>query len=434
MIQRRPYLTLFSVFSCWKLLLAAIALVTPSPAYDTSTSLALLPDSSSSSIGVSLVGALCNRLTRWDAIYFTKAAQRGYMNEQEWAFGWGYTQAIAATRRGMAGELTPPYPEIISAILLSNACHFASVVVLYKLTLLSSNSRRAKKTAWLASAFHILSPAGLFLSAPYSESLFSFLSFTGSYLYQWSSVATRSGQHLSGNAVTLCSAIVFSVACTVRSNGLLNGLIFLLDFTSEVNNLTKELTLRRLIRVFILGVGGLVLGAGVVLPQYIAWKEYCTEGSLRPWCTKLVPSIYSYVQDFYWNVGLFRYWTLSNLPLFLLAAPTIFVLLESGVWGIQQRELITDVNTEMVSRLAIAQLLLTGMALVGYHVQIITRMSSGCAVWYWWVAAITMDEAVSKYGASSRSGGMPGSAWVLRWMVMYGLIQGVLYAGFLPPA
>jgi phosphatidylinositol glycan class V len=133
-------------------------------------------------------------------------------------------------------------------------------------------------------------------------------------------------------------------------------------------------------------------------------------------------------------VGLFRYWTLSNLPLFLLAGPTLFVLLESGVWGLQQRELVS--GGRMVSRLAIAQLLLAGMAFVGYHVQIITRLCSGCAVWYWWIAAITMDEAASKAGTSSNSGGrhMHGSAWVLRWMVMYGLIQGVLYAGFLPPA
>jgi phosphatidylinositol glycan class V len=101
-IQRRPYLTLLGVFTCWKLLLAVIALVTPSPAYDTSTSL-LLPEPSlhgSTGFGIRLLKTLCNRLTRWDAIYFTKAAERGYANEQEWAFGWGYTQAIVATRRG----------------------------------------------------------------------------------------------------------------------------------------------------------------------------------------------------------------------------------------------------------------------------------------------------------------------------------------------
>lgn len=87
------------MFGCWKLVLGSIALATPSPAYDTSTSLAL-PPLGAAAIGSRFLEALCSRLTRWDAIYFTKVAERGYANEQEWAFGWGYTQAIVATRKG----------------------------------------------------------------------------------------------------------------------------------------------------------------------------------------------------------------------------------------------------------------------------------------------------------------------------------------------
>lgn len=104
-IQRSPYWSLCTVFGCWKLLLASIALVTPSPAYDTSTALALL-HSSNDDLHLRAGGArrvweaLCHSLTRWDAIYFAKTAQRGYANEQEWAFGWGYTQAVVATGRG----------------------------------------------------------------------------------------------------------------------------------------------------------------------------------------------------------------------------------------------------------------------------------------------------------------------------------------------
>lgn len=107
-IQRSPYWSLFTAFGCWKLLLASIALVAPSPAYDTSTALALLHSSHNAphlqaggSTGARRVWeALCHSLTRWDAIYFAKAAERGYVNEQEWAFGWGYTQAVVATGKG----------------------------------------------------------------------------------------------------------------------------------------------------------------------------------------------------------------------------------------------------------------------------------------------------------------------------------------------
>ncbi|KAF8254144.1 mannosyltransferase [Wilcoxina mikolae CBS 423.85] len=435
-IQTSPYWSLLAVFGCWKSLLGLIALVTPSPAYDTSTTLALLQSSNDppvhvASIGARLLETICNSLTRWDAIYFIKVAERGYMNEQEWAFGWGFTRAIVITSKVLSiipgyNQLGHPDAEIASAILLSNACHLGSVFVLYQLTLLCSNnaSRRPKEMAWLVSVLHILSPAGLFLSAPYSESLFSFLAFTGTYIFAWSLEAVKAEQHLWGNVLTLLSATVFSAACTVRSNGLLNGILFLFEFATALFSL-HDLKIWSFVRVASLGIGGLVIGGGLVLPQYIAYQEFCTPDALRPWCLKLVPSIYTWVQDIYWNVGPFRYWTLSNLPLFLLATPTLVVLLQSGAWAWADSQM----NPDIVNRLAISQLLLAVMAIIAYHVQIITRLSSGCVVWYWWIAVKIMDE-----GRQTVPGSTGGSSWILRWMVMYSLIQGVLFAGFLPPA
>ena len=140
------------------------------------------------------------------------------------------------------------------------------------------------------------------------------------------------------------------------------------------------------------------------------------------------------------NVGLFRYWTLPNIPLFLLATPTLFVLFRSGAWGLQvfgrveqasekaggnSRTSTIDIDWSINSigyRLAITQLALAAMLVVGYHVQVITRLCSGCVVWYWWAAVmIAADRDL-------------GGKWFVRWTVMYGLIQGVLFAGFLPPA
>jgi len=328
-IQRSPYWSLLAIFSCWKSLLGLIALVTPSPAYDTSTTLTLLQSSNdppvhAASISARLLEKFCNSLTRWDAIYFAKVAERGYINEQEWAFGWGFTRAIVTTSKGMwwasirlrnhiftinpvlsiipgYNQLGHPDAEITSAIFLSNACHLGSVFVLYQLTLLCSNnsSRRPKEIAWLASVLHILSPAGIFLSAPYSESLFSLLAFAGTYIFAWSLKAMRAEQHLWGNVLTLLSAVVFFMACTVRSNGFLNGFLFLPEFATALFN-TKEWKIWSFIRVASLGIGGLVIGGGLVLPQYFAYQEFCTPDALRPWCLKLVPSIYTWVQGVYW--------------------------------------------------------------------------------------------------------------------------------------
>jgi len=110
LIERRPYWTLFVIFTVWKLILGLFAFATPSPAYDTSTSLLLPQSNLNDSFGVRILNTICGSLTRWDAIYFVKIAEpgRGYRNEQEWAFGWGYTQAIAATRRGRSFSVVDP--------------------------------------------------------------------------------------------------------------------------------------------------------------------------------------------------------------------------------------------------------------------------------------------------------------------------------------
>jgi GPI mannosyltransferase 2 len=68
--------------------------------------------------------------------------------------------------------------------------------------------------------------------------------------------------------------------------------------------------------------------------------------------------------------------------------------------------------------LTIPQLILAVLALTTYHVQIITRIASGYPWWYIWLAAER-----------------PRSVKIaVRWMALYALIQGGLYASFLPPA
>lgn len=90
-----PNKSLIAVFVVWKSLLLLIAASSPGPGYDTSTTLAQPYDGTAEEIQlVSLLRFLSTKLTRWDAIYFTRIASRGYLYEQEWAFGWGFTGLI----------------------------------------------------------------------------------------------------------------------------------------------------------------------------------------------------------------------------------------------------------------------------------------------------------------------------------------------------
>lgn len=146
------------------------------------------------------------------------------------------------------------------------------------------------------------------------------------------------------------------------------------------------------------------------------------------------------------NVGFLRYWTVSNIPLFLLAAPMLAIMATSAIWGMTRRSGSTREKTgdgktaegarqqerarRVVLRLAIPQLVLAVMTLTTYHVQIITRLSSGYPVWYWWLASMM---------SQNREMVVFGKKWQLarvitRWMVVYAIVQGGLFVSFLPPA
>lgn len=134
-------------------------------------------------------------------------------------------------------------------------------------------------------------------------------------------------------------------------------------------------------------------------------------------------------QETFRDVGFLRYWTVNQLPLFILAAPMLTVLIFSG-W-----ELLVDPERlfkstaknpklQIVLRLLAAnQALVAILALTTYHVQIITRLATGYPVWYLWVASSLCSDKRRGIGRG-----------LVVFMVMYAGIQGVLFASFLPPA
>jgi GPI mannosyltransferase 2 len=135
--------------------------------------------------------------------------------------------------------------------------------------------------------------------------------------------------------------------------------------------------------------------------------------------------------------GLFRYWTLSNLPLFLLATPMFALLVVSGLWALKitSNDLTGNYDggkdarnrsqapaIQVIRNLAVSQLVLVGLTSTTAHVQIITRISSAFPIWLYYVAM------------SSREGKSLLAGRVVKFMVIYSVIQGGLFASFLPPA
>lgn len=195
----------------------------------------------------------------------------------------------------------------MAGITISTLCHLFSVLILYRLVgLLIGARRQESRVPFVASVLHTLTPASLFISAPYSESLFSLLNFAGMLCYTQSKITAR-GTSISSQEVAyrLSSGVLFALATIIRSNGLLSGLILLYDV---VLHLSRILSIRpgvqRVCRVAVTCISGSLIAIAYIGPQYLAYAKFCsTEDSVtRPWCERTIPSIYSWVQSHYWYV------------------------------------------------------------------------------------------------------------------------------------
>lgn len=318
-----PIKTLLLLFILWKSLLFVLVICSPGPGYDTSTAL-FFHQKSNNGDQSTWWKLLSHKFVRWDAIYFTQIAHRGYLLEQEWAFGYGYTHLLGLLSLGIEDSwlenatmqtndpgsshfdnLAGPIFEALVGIILSHICHLLSVLVLYRLTSFVFSKRRAESESFplVAATLHIACPAGAFLSAPYAEGLFSFVNLSGFYLYVGNLRDHQNHRLIKRDAKVVAAGLAFGLASTIRSNGILSGLLYAYDAVVELWSIsingTSASSLRRIIGI---GIGGCLIAFGASVPQYLAYTVYCPASSIdrRSWCQNWVPSIYGWVQSHYW--------------------------------------------------------------------------------------------------------------------------------------
>ena len=126
---------------------------------------------------------LIGLFSRWDSGYYVDIAIRGYSNliTPQWEFFPFYPALIGIGRLlTFAAPIPPELAAHLIGFVVSNLAFFGSVYYLYKLSMLVLHNADVAKYAALSLAFY---PAGVFLSATYSDSLFLLL--TLSALYYW---------------------------------------------------------------------------------------------------------------------------------------------------------------------------------------------------------------------------------------------------------
>ncbi|KAK9476824.1 hypothetical protein V1514DRAFT_335517 [Lipomyces japonicus] len=412
--------------------------------YDTSSQLLFTSTNVPSALNYILA-----RLIVWDPVFFVKIAQRGYVFEQEWAFGWLWTGTIKVVGKfvilpimsviwpkliaeqdnfdEVGNPVSTIYCYAIAAILIAHVGHYLSIVTFYfasrkidqvikRKRTTNNESSGSSKFALISALLFVISPGGIFLSSGYAETLFAFFSFAGIYFRE-------------SNEQYLLAGLCWFTCCCLRGNGILWGIVF-------VNDLYEKLLIRNWSKSLQIIIAGSLVGTGFLSGQVFAYLRYCPG---RPWCHNTVPLIYGFVQGHYWNVGLFKYWRTWQIPNFLFALPTLTLFLRS----IQAYRSIARLRPYVI-----IQGLMGVMALFVWHVQIITRVGTCMPLVYWYVAErVGQDDGLQPSGQVIKGWGPKSifqrakkdfqrheGLWAVRYMITWILVQAVLFASFIPPA
>lgn len=164
------------------------------------------------------------------------------------------------------------------------------------------------------------------------------------------------------------------------------------------------------------------------------------------------------------NVGFLRYWTLAQIPNFLLASPVILISIH-GIYLSFSSQLLskkiksnaTDdkdlfksksrfLQNARLTPFAIVHLITTCILIFASHTQIILRVSSGNPFVWWTIAAVAFKEdheTPPSESTGQASKGVPptsrfrltmlGRYWI-RWVIVWGGVSIILLSGFYPPA
>jgi phosphatidylinositol glycan class V len=334
---------------------------------------------------------LTRPFSRWDAAHLLRVARFGYVTDRDAAFFPLYPCFVHCVTK-LLPFLAEAERYVVAGTFVSNACFVLAVLFAYDASL-RFRPALADKTALALCA----TPASVFCSVPYSESLAAFLGFGGVAL-------------LGRNRPWLASVLFAAVAST-RSNGCLLALVVLADGLSRsIPKRGRPLQL----------LGTSMRSALIILPPVAKdlWHFHKT-GEAR--------SAFAHAQSSGWGVGLLSYWRREQVPNFILAAPALglatIACRDAFVRRPPIKRLVADLRAgDDGARLSVIELALAahaaataGLCLFVAHVEIATRLlACGCLPFSWALASV-------------------GDRSLWRWFVLLFVVVGpAAHCNFLP--
>lgn len=366
---------------------------------------------------------LLGRFVVWDNVYFSDLFVNDIKYEHQFVFCPLWWRFIKSVVPPVAGKNF--YIKLFSAIVLSNLAHYLSCIVLYYLTLVTFkhskffNRDRLSEFALKTSLIYIISPAGVFLTASYSEAPTAFLSFLALLLREGS--IKRDNFNLVNSKISIRNPILYflsgsliAISYNVRSNSILLGALYVYDlYTFLIRN-------DRISDATMAIVTGSQLFVSIVVSIVHPYQQFCSKLSNSPgpeWCSYYIPSLFLYAQSHYWNNGFLKYWTPNNIPNFLFALPTIIITIYATRFFTSNYPFQTILPIIIVNGI----LIIGGVFLM--HVQILTRISTFLPLIYWYIASLNvLNERTTDYN------------WIINYFIIWGLLQTGMFGSFLPPA
>lgn len=364
-----------------------------------------------------VVKTVLSPLARWDSNYFIRIALEGYKYEQQHAFFPLFPLMLRAGAESLRfiPSLSSLSRVMIVGVFLSNVCHFLTMTNIFRLSLMLGADEHF---AFLASSFVIISPAYAFLNAIYTESLFAFLCTTGMVAFY--------------KRRRLLASIVWCLAGLTRSNGIMMAGLFFYD--TWIHLVRRNLRTKRFLKNILYA---LLTMSGYVAFQAYGFQTFCKTGQGRPWCNNIVPDLYGFVQSNYWNVGLFRYYRIPQIPNFLIALPMIiicgsacckyfshdwkrtFTLCASAKSSKLTRDFL--LQDTMFPHFVLLFVMLVYSVLV-VHVQIMARLFSFMPLVYWSLAYLYHNGSLRIRKA------------ILYYCLSFSLVISALFTNYYPPA